>query len=388
MAVEVNMPRQGQSVETCLILEWKKKTGERVKIGDILCVVETDKASFEVEAPAEGELLKTFFEQGEDVPVLSLIAVLGEHGEDIAGITGAVGGRAQQKGFAVSPRAKRLAIEKGIDCTVLKGTGPGGRVIVRDVQKALELVSAPAAVEPSAAGRAGEGLEFPGQFEEIPVKGVRKLICERLLSSLQTTAQYTLNSSAEAESLLAYRKRLKESPQGLELGEISISDLINFAAVRVLARQPGLNGHFTGERIVRFKHVHLGFAVDTPRGLMVPVIRFADRLSLKAISEEAGRLSQACAEAKINPDELKGGTFTVTNLGSLGVESFTPILNPPQLGILGVGGIQLKPVQREDSVKFVKAVNLCLTVNHQVIDGAPAALFLKQLIHALEHFDL
>jgi pyruvate dehydrogenase E2 component (dihydrolipoamide acetyltransferase) len=222
----------------------------------------------------------------------------------------------------------------------------------------------------------------------IPVKGVRKIIANRTLESLQTTAQLTLNTTAEVRAMLAYRQRLKQSAEGLGLQAVSLNDLILFAVSRTLPQFPALNALFEGETIAQYQQVHLGFAVDTPRGLLVPVIRQANSLSLKQISHEARRLATACVENRITPAEMQGGTFTVTNLGSFGIESFTPVLNPPQVGILGVGNVNLKPVEVGGQVEFIPHLGLSLTINHQVVDGAPAARFLQTLSRGLAEFEM
>jgi pyruvate dehydrogenase E2 component (dihydrolipoamide acetyltransferase) len=421
MAVEVIMPRQGQSVESCLILEWKKMEGDRVASEEPLCVVETDKATFEIEAPAGGVLLKRFYDEGSDVPVLKRIALIGSEGEDISSFleddldSGLDAGldpgeeKAQRSadverisapameteplvmqppdsgsemGLRISPRAKKLAAAKGIDLEGLTGSGPGGRILVRDIEEAIgEALS-------SGQGEARPLNDFPGPVQVLPVEGVRRVISKHLLTSLSTTAQYTLNTSAAAEALLSCREKLKTSQEKLSLRNISLNDLLIFIAAGVLKRCGEINGHYTDNKIMLFDHVHLGFAVDTPRGLLVPVIRFADTLSLKDISGEAGRLKLACSTGRINPDKLTGATFTLTNLGSLGIESFTPILNTPQIGILGVGSIQLRPVEREGKIEHVRMISLSLTLNHQVIDGAPGARFLRELVKAIESFEL
>ncbi len=461
MATEVLMPRQGQSVESCLILEWRKNEGDAVKAGDILCEVETDKATFEVEAPADGVLLKITRPKGADVPVLTPIAYIGAAGEKVEAPAAEAKEAKPEKAASpvgvspspaapasaaapfgpspaafsgpassgkASPRARNLAAAKGLSLEGLAGTGPGGRIIERDVLAALggrqplspaavaEAVSsrlavpaegrgaggrvtladlaprqAPAAMPGAAAVSAAAGrgaADFPGPVEEIPVKGVRKLIAERMLASLRGAAQLTLNSGADARALLAFRKKLKESPESLGLSGITINDLVLYAVSRVLPLFPELNAHWLGDRIVRFGRVHLGFAVDTPRGLMVPVIRNADTLSLKEISAEAKRLAGGCLEGGITPDELAGGTFTITNLGALGIESFTPVLNSPQAGILGVCAVTPKPVMSGDKVEFVPTLGLSLTIDHQAVDGAPGARFLKELSETLSRFDL
>jgi pyruvate dehydrogenase E2 component (dihydrolipoamide acetyltransferase) len=240
------------------------------------------------------------------------------------------------------------------------------------------------------------------------VKGVRKIIAERMLASLAGSAQYTLHAWANAEVLTAYRQRLKESDESLGLREIGIGDLVNFAVARTLAVHPEVNAHFTEGRILQFARVHLAFAVDTPRGLLVPVIRNADSLSLKRLAAEGARLAEACQQGNVSPEALSGGTFTVSNLGALGVMHFTPVLNPPQAAILGVGGIELRPVPGEKpdtdagvqpreaaaapaapgGIAFRPHIALSLTANHQVLDGAPAARFLAELARNIENLGL
>ncbi len=465
MATPLLMPRQGQSVETCVIVTWTKSKGEPVKTGDIVCQVETDKAVMDVESPADGILLDIFFPEGSDVPVLTHIAAIGKPGENVdalrpEGISAPAGandgasmsdtavsdsvaqaqpapvamqsigaGAATANGAAaaVSPRARHLAADMGLPVTGIAGTGPGGRIIERDVLQALQGREPLTPMAREAALAAGTGMVAPAQgtglggrvtaadlaggagagshgapasssgvasqrpadeVESVAVKGIRKLIADRMLSSLQTTAQLTLNASAEATALMAYRKRLKGSDSELGLASVSINDMILYALSRTLARFPDINALYEGSTLHKYRSVHLAFAVDTPRGLMVPVIRDAHRRSLKAIAQETRRLAQACLENKISPDELNGGTFTVSNLGSMGVEHFTPVLNPPQVGILGVGAPVLKPVQVGDKVEFRQHFALSLTINHQVVDGAPGACFLQSVGKALSQFDL
>jgi pyruvate dehydrogenase E2 component (dihydrolipoamide acetyltransferase) len=449
MATEILMPKLGNTVESCLLLEWKKQEGDEVKPGEILCEVETDKAAFEVEAEHEGTLLKLLFESGEDIPVLTPIAFIGQPGEDISGfITEKPRIHSREENLTIpemperpsqvlpsippaaapappvtgesgiSPRARHLAAAKGVDVSGLTGTGPEGRIIERDVLAALAEREplTPAAIaalveQGMQAPAAGSGIggrittsdlvreqpsaplavkadEFPGPIKEISVKGVRKIIAGRMLESLQTTAQVTLNASADASQLLAYRKRLKASPEEMALSDMTINDLVVYAVARTLPRFPFLNAHFLGETIMEFERVHLGMAVDTSRGLMVPHVRNADLLSLKTLAAEAKRLSAACQEGTVLPDELTGATFTVTNLGALGIESFTPVLNPPEVGILGVCAIQPKPVMIGDDVKYVPHIGLSLTFDHRAVDGAPAARFLKELSTAIANFDL
>lgn len=449
MATAVVMPKQGQSVESCIIAGWKKSVGDTVAEGDVLCEVETDKALLEVESPATGTLLAHFFNEGDEVEVLVNIAVIGNPGEDVDTFrpggaeaeatpaaepaeypaenvaappvaesvieTAAANGK-----VGISPRAKNLAAQKGLDISAvaLAGTGPGGRIIERDVQAALadmpkmtplaKSMVATGDYRPPDRGSGVGGRVMSGDLagvstgatapvtaetaaddiEIIPVKGVRKVIAGRMLESLQTTAQLTLNASADARAILAYRKRLKASPEALGLQNVTINDLVLFAVSRMLPQHPALNARFADNEIAQYKNVHLGVAVDTPRGLVVPVVRRADTLSLKQIAAEARRLASACLEGTVKPDEITGGTFTVTNLGAFGIESFTPVLNPPEVGILGVGNINLKPVDVKGTVEFIPHIGLSLTINHQVVDGAPAARFLKALSQALADLEL
>jgi pyruvate dehydrogenase E2 component (dihydrolipoamide acetyltransferase) len=415
MATPLIMPKQGQSVESCVIVSWKKKVGETVRAGDVLCEVETDKATFEVESPAEGTLLSIFYPAGSDVPVLTTIAAIGTPGENVKGMHGADAPRAPaaqasppaaphapaaavaNAGAVVggkimaSPRAKALAAARGVSLVGVKGTGPGGRIIERDVTAAA---AAPAFASAAPAGRpaaAQPGREQApaGEFTEIKVTGIRKLIADRMLASIQTTAQLTMHSSADARSLVDLRKKLKGSPEQMELRDVTINDIVLFAVSRALLQHPDLNALYSGETLRQYAVVHLGIAVDTPRGLMVPVIRNAHSLSLREIARESGRLIAGCREGRIGPDELAGGTFTVTNLGSLGVQGFTPVLNAPQCAILGVGAIGPGPVMAPDgAVTFRPQIALSLTVNHQVVDGAPGARFLQTLSQGMAEIDL
>ena len=432
MATPVIMPKQGQSVESCIIVGWKKRVGDVVKAGDILCEVETDKATFEVESPAAGTLLAIFHEQGADVPVLMPIAAIGNPGENVDALRGgavpaaaaaaapapvatapaapaAVTAAAPQTSngkIKASPRAKAAAAARGVSLAGLRGSGPGGRIIERDVVAAA--ASAPSPVRPASAVIAQAPVALaPGQVREVKVTGIRKLISERMLASLQTTAQLTMHTAADARALQSLRKKFKESPESMGLREVTINDMVLFAVSRTLTQYPDVNALLAGDTLHQYSDVHLGFAVDTPRGLMVPVIRNAHARSLRDIAHEAARLAKGCREGGVTPAEMAGGTFTVTNLGMFGVHGFTPVLNVPQVGILGVGAIVPGPVQDADGAKsaeygstrststpyvegvtFVPQIALSLTINHQVVDGAPGARFLQALAADISRFDL
>jgi pyruvate dehydrogenase E2 component (dihydrolipoamide acetyltransferase) len=224
---------------------------------------------------------------------------------------------------------------------------------------------------------------------EVKVTGIRKIISERMLASLQTTAQLTMHTAADARTLQSMRKKFKESPEPMGLRDVTINDMVLYAVSRVLPLFPDMNALFAGDTLRLHAAVHLGFAVDTPKGLMVPVIRNAHALSLREIAREAARLVAGCRDGGITPGEMTGGTFTVTNLGTFGVHGFTPVLNVPQVGILGVGAIVPGPVMgADDAVSFVPQIGLSLTINHQVVDGAPGARFLQALAADIARFDL
>lgn len=430
MAVAVPMPKLGNTVESTLLVGWRKAVGESITVGETLCDVETDKATMEVESPVAGTVLALLYKVGDEIPVMVNIAVVGAAGEDISQLiptqlpetavlaeSNSVISQISQplataNGQAISPRARNLAARKQVEVRGLQGTGPNGRVIERDVQAAIasatrltpvaqSMVSAGDYVSPERGTGIGGRItkrdlipaissvpDATDELEIIPLKGARKVIAARMLESLQTTAQLTMNTSADARALQAYRQRLKTSPAEMGLQAVTLNDLVLLAVARTLSRFPELNSLFMDHAIHRYRAVHLGMAVDTERGLLVPVIRNAEGRSLKGLADEAHRLATACVEGRITPDEMSGGTFTVTNLGSLGIESFTPVLNPPQVGILGVGSIQLKPIAVDGAVQFIPHISLSLTVNHQVVDGAPAARFLQALSGNLAAVDL
>ena len=440
MATAVLMPKLGNSVESSIIVSWLKHPGDVVSQGEVICSIETDKAVMDIESPAAGTLLDVFFKEGADVPVQTAIAAIGVSGESIESIRPVSAATTPESANAtpaptavnpvptteahsnnldikaISPRARGLANRKELDWSDIQGTGPGGRIIERDVQAALTnkpkitplaqsmMKKGDFAAPSQGSGNGGRittkdliprspvstsamATEMDN-VEIIPVKGVRKVIASRMLDSMQTTAQLTLNASADARSLLNYRKQLKASAKELGLQSVTVNDLVLLAVSRTLLQHPQLNSLFTGESISQYKNVHLGFAVDTARGLIVPVIKYANRLSLSQISQEAKRLARAAIDGKATPDDMDGGTFTVTNLGSLGIESFTPILNPPQVGILGVGSVQLKPVEVDETFEFIQSLSLSLTINHQIVDGAPAARFLQALSQNIAQFEL
>ena len=440
MATIVVMPQLGNSVESCIIVEWMIAEGDSVAVDQTLASIETDKSTMEVPSTAEGTVLKLLWEEGDEVPVKDPLIIVGEPGEDISGLV--PGGDAapvedapdkataapeqaapafatERATGAVSPRARALAASAGLDtATITEGSGPHGRVIERDVAAAIAagpvLTSAARAAGVSAtegtgiggrvsvadAGRTPEaapaapvaapaGADFPGASTTAPLKGVRKVVAKRMMESLTTTAQLTLNTTANAAGILALRKKVKNADEALGLNKITLNDLVCFAVSRTLPKYPVFNAHLEDGVLTQFEQVHLGFACDTPRGLLVPVIRSAQALGLKAFSDEAKRLAGGAIDGTIAPDFLSGGTFTVSNIGSFGIETFTPVINLPQTAILGVGAITPRPaVAADGTIGVEQRLNLSLTIDHQVIDGADGARFLRDLVAAIENIDV
>jgi pyruvate dehydrogenase E2 component (dihydrolipoamide acetyltransferase) len=324
-------------------------------------------------------------------------------------------------GAAVSPRARGLAASQGIAADRLPGSGPHGRVIERDVENAIasgaaltpgaraeasgfvpgaagmgiggrvtreDLAAGAATIPASSAAIAPVAADFPGSYTDTPLKGIRKVIAERMMNSLAVSAQLTYTATAPASGMLALRKRLKGSSDP-ELSAITLGDLVGYAAVKTLARHPVVNAHLSGGVLREFASVHLGMAVDTPRGLLVPTLRFAETLTLRQFSVQSKALAGEAIGGSINPDLLGGATFTVSNLGAFGIESFTPLLNVPQVAILGVDAIFPRAVINADgSVGVEQRIGFSLTADHQVIDGADAARYLKDLCAAVADIDL
>ncbi|MDU2192702.1 MAG: dihydrolipoamide acetyltransferase family protein [Actinomyces sp.] len=443
MATIVVMPQLGNSVESCIIVEWMIAEGDTVSVDQTLASIETDKSTMEVPSTAEGTVLKLLWEEGDEVPVKDPLIIVGEPGEDISGLVpggdaapaeadapaeqAAAAPEAAAPAFAteratgaVSPRARALAASNGVDASAIaEGSGPHGRVIERDVAAAIAagpvLTSAARAAGVSAAEGTGIGgrvsvadagrtaevapaaavaapaaaADFPGASTSAPLKGVRKVVAKRMMESLTSTAQLTLNTTANAAGILTMRKKVKNADEALGLNKITLNDLVCFAVSRTLLKYPAFNAHLEDGVLTEFEQVHLGFACDTPRGLLVPVIRSAQALGLKAFSDEAKRLAGGAIDGSLSPEFLSGGTFTVSNVGSFGIETFTPVINLPQTAILGVGAITPRPVVAADgTIGVEQRLTLSLTIDHQVIDGADGARFLRDLVAAIENIDV
>jgi pyruvate dehydrogenase E2 component (dihydrolipoamide acetyltransferase) len=409
MATPLIMPKQGQSVETCIITSWLKKKGEVVHVGDILFSYETDKAAFDMESTADGILLDIFYDEGAEVPVLVNVAVIGTEGEETGSFRP---GKSAEKSkpadssskadettiapaapvshevrtesdgkTRISPRAKRLAKDKGVDFSHLTGTGPNGRIIIMDIENALKT----GVTSPTTARQ-----KTVAEFSDQPLSNVRKIIAKAMHASLQNSAQLTHHMSADVRHLLEARQKIKNDlASGTGKQDITLNDMICWCVIRALKKFPEANSHFLDDRIRTFNKVHLGLAVDTSRGLMVAAIKNADDMDLMQLSKGLKSTAEACRKGKINPELLQSSaaTFTVSNLGNYGVEMFTPVINLPQAGILGVCTIVSRPADIGNGVfGFIPVIGLSLTYDHRAIDGGPATLFLKEIKEQIESF--
>ncbi len=431
MASLILMPKVGITVESCVITKWHKAKGDAVKTGDLLFSYETDKASVDEEAKEDGVILEIFRVEGDDVPCLEGVAVIGKEGEDYSDlipknedapveevkeeikdepvvIKEEIAVTAEKsENFKASPRAKNYAKKHGIDLKTVSPTGPYGRIVEADVIRAEKegpvLTSAALGLDKDINGVVGTGIggritvsnlsakaEAPvvavPDVEVVKLSNIRKVIAKSMMNSLSSTAQLTNSSSFDATTIMNYRKALKDTDESLGLSKITINDIILFAVSRALKNHRDLNAHLINDEMHYFNGVHLGIAVDTPRGLLVPTLFNADKMSLAEISENTKILINKTKDGSIEPDYLQGASFTISNLGTLGVESFTPVINPPQTGILGVCTVTDKIKVVNGEIKPYKSMGLSLTYDHRAVDGAPAARFLMELKTILENF--
>ena len=389
MAVEVTMPKFGLTMHEGTIQRYFKAVGESISAGDPLYEVETEKVLYEVESPAGGIVAVALFEEGATVECGVAVAVIAEVGDDPASIRakyGSAPAAASSNGEVkvakaaipsageaknpsgerrpVSPVARKLAVELGVNLDRVSGTGPGGRITREDVERAAKSPP-PAPVTSTAKPPAGAA---------VPMRGMRKTIAERMHQSLRDTAQLTITSEADVTPATELRDRLKRE------FDFTYTDLLIQAAARALVKHPRMNSKLEGSAIVASDDVNIGIAVSLDDGLIVPVIREVTKKGLReiaALSREAGEKARA---GKLKLDDISGGTFTITNLGTYGIDAFTPILNTGETGILGVGRIVEKPAIYRGEMTRRAMMTLSLTFDHRVIDGAPAAQFLQTVI--------
>jgi pyruvate dehydrogenase E2 component (dihydrolipoyllysine-residue acetyltransferase) len=427
MATEVKLPRLGQGMESGTIVKWLKGEGEPVKKREPLYELDTDKVTQEVEAEADGVLLKIVVPSGE-VEVGRTIAFIGNEGEDVPSDNGGQPADAQseekdedaaepeeqaeeegspagemdderERGrqaaaataeaataaiadapartagrVKASPLARRLAREKGIDIAQLQGTGPEGRIVAEDVERGV--VAQPTAAPAAALAAA------TGEVEEIELTSTRKTIARRLTEAWQAPV-FQLTLSVDMTRALELRERLVAR---LKEGETkpTVSDLLTKVCAAALVRHPAVNAHFTGDKILRFPYAHVGIAVAAPNGLVVPVIRDADRKTIQEIAADRAELVGRARDGKLQLSDLQDGTFTISNLGMFGIEQFIAVLNPPQAAILAVGSTEEKPVVRDGQVEVRPLMSITITCDHRAVDGADGAEFLRTVKELLE----
>ena len=383
MATEIKLPRLGQGMESGTIVRWLKSEGEPVEKGEPLYELDTDKVTQEVEADASGVLLRIAVQEGE-VEVGHTIAVIGKEGEEVPEpqeeapakpeapaeppppAPGSRDGQTREGGrIKASPLARRIARERGIDLASLQGTGPEGRIVAEDVERAE---AAPAPVAAAA------------EAEVVPLTSLRRTIARRMTEAWQAPA-FQISMSADMTRALAIRARLVERG---DTPKPTVSDLLTKVAAAALMRHREVNAHFEGDAVRLLPTADIGIAVATERGLVVPVIRGCERLTIPEIAAARADLVERARSGKLQQADLEGGSFTISNLGMYGVEQFVAVLNPPQAAILAVGAAQETPVARDGAVEIRPLMTMTLTCDHRSIDGATAADFLRTVKTFLE----
>lgn len=411
MILEIKIPKLGLTMKEATVVQWLIKTGDLVTEKQTVCVIETDKVTFEIPAPASG-LVMPVVEPGKRYAVGEVIGyIAGDENEmkqlldrQPAGMTGPresprtpgrdqvslpTGDRRPADGSRIiaTPVARKLAVERGIDLNTLSGSGPGGRILLEDVERAVEALSQKEDKGKDGLGPEDQPIQLLTAAEEISIRGIRKVISENMMFSLTNQAQITIHSEASAVQLRAVRSAAKPLLEG-EGPAVSYNAVLVKAVALALRRYPIFNASVDGQVIKIWEEVHVGVAMDFGDGLLVPKIRNADTKSVQVISAELEELAEKTANKRLLFDDLQAGTFTITNLGSSDIDHFTPIINPPESAILGVGRIVDKPWVREGLVVIEPRLGLSLTFDHRIIDGALAGRFLKTIKDSLEQADL
>ncbi|CAG4992958.1 hypothetical protein DYBT9275_01075 [Dyadobacter sp. CECT 9275] len=413
-AVVVRMPKMSDTMEEGTLVSWQKKVGDQVKSGDILAEVETDKATMELEAYEDGTLLYVGIKEGEAVPVDGIIAVIGESGANVEALLARENGEggteeataekpnapapdaSSEKAVSVadsgdrikaSPLAKRMADEKGIDLAKIEGSGDNGRIVKRDVDEFKPAAKAEAAAAPApkaapaeAAPKATEAVAS-GDYTDLPVSQMRKTIARRLSDSLFTAPHFYVTMEIVMDKAMALRPQLNEvSP-----AKISFNDMVVKACAVALKQHPAVNSAWLGDKIRRYNYVNIGIAVAVDEGLLVPVVRDADKKTLSVISAEVKEFAGKAKDKKLQPKDWEGNTFSISNLGMFGVDEFTAIINPPDACILAIGAIKKVAAFKEDGTVYpTNIMKVTLSSDHRVVDGATAASFLQTVKKLLE----
>lgn len=416
-AAVVRMPKMSDTMEEGTLVSWQKKVGDKVKSGDILAEVETDKATMELEAYEDGTLLYVGIKEGDAVPVDAIIAVIGEEGANVEALLARENGEAPAETAAApaqaassapavngsektvsvadsnervkaSPLAKRLADEKGINLSEVSGSGDNGRIVKRDVDefKPAAQASAPAAAQAAPAAAKAEtapvtSAPATGDFVDTPISQMRKTIARRLSESLFTAPHFYVTMEINMDKAMALRPQLNE----VATAKISFNDMVIKACAVALKQHPAVNSAWLGDKIRKYNYVNIGVAVAVDEGLLVPVIREADKKTLSTISGEVKDLAGKAKDKKLQPKDWEGNTFSVSNLGMFGVDEFTAIINPPDSCILAIGAIKKVAAFKEDGTVYpTNIMKVTLSADHRVVDGATAAQFLLTVKKLLE----
>nr|WP_294861538.1 pyruvate dehydrogenase complex dihydrolipoamide acetyltransferase [uncultured Fluviicola sp.] len=420
MAEIINMPKLSDTMTEGVVAEWHKKVGDTVKSGELLAEIETDKATLEFESFFDGVLLYIGIEKGKPAPVNSLLAIIGEKGEDISALVASAGKtdapaeekkadkkedaepvkkeevKVEEKAPAAvasapksapavsntssngrilaSPLAKKLAEEKGVDLSFVSGTGEGGRITKRDVD---HYVPYDAPARPTGSS----GASLSESFVDEPISQMRKTIARRLAESKFTAPHFYLTISLDMDNAIAARKSMN-SQEGVK---VSFNDMVIKAVAMALRKHPAINSSWLGDVIRRNSHIHIGVAVAVEDGLLVPVVRFADSKGLTQIGDEVKVLAQKAKDKKLQPAEWEGNTFTISNLGMFGIEQFTAIVNPPDSCIMAIGGISQEPVVKNGQVVPGNIMKVTLSCDHRTVDGATGAAFLQTFKQYMEN---
>src|SRR6266403_1175193 len=412
---EIQMPKLSDTMIEGTLVAWKKKKGDKVSTGEVIAEIETDKATMEWESPEDGTLTEIFVKEGDKVNVGDKIAFIGEEGEEApkkeekkepakkeekpkeekkseekkekkSAEPTASPARTDEARVKASPVARRVAAELGVDLSSVKGTGPEGRVTETDVRAAAKSVAgladrggAKAESKPAPAIKAGESAR-------IQLSGMRKIIAQRLVESLGPVPHFYLTIDINAGPLMEAREELKSAGEGADAAKITVNDFVLKAAVMAAVKVPRVNAAFDNEAIVQYADVDLGGAVAIEDGLLTPVIRAAQDKSLREISALAKDLAHRARNKRMKPEEFQGGTFTISNLGGMGIDSFSAVINPPQGFILAVGKVTKSPVVDDsDQIVVGQRMSITMSCDHRVIDGALGAEYLKELRHLLEN---
>lgn len=405
MATAITMPKLGLTMTEGTVEEWTKSVGDTVEQGEVVARISSEKLTSDVEAPASGTLIKILVQEGEDLPIKEDMGYIGEAGEEVGGAAAtpaaaetpaapaeeaapiaaapepAAPVRKEGERIFVTPLARKIAAEKGVDYAAVTGTGGNGRITRRDIEAYAANPPAPVAA-PAAAAAAP-----PAPKWGAGLKGMRKAVATNMMQSLTTTAQVTLQRKVDLDALMAFRSDIKaKAGDQLQDGQLSINTLITRAAILALQETPQMNSNYGDGELKHIDSVNIGEAVGLPEGLIVPIIKDAQNMNLTVLGRELRHVADLAHEGGLTPDQMSGGTFTITNLGGEGIEYFTPIINPPEIGILGVGAMAKELTLNDDGQIGTKAkLPLSLTFDHQIIDGQQAAQFLGKIAENLQN---